>query len=78
MSGKKPASGKTPTTVVANDPDDLKGALKSIGGSKSDHWNDLLANHISDDSNPVDQARGPINARSAVERHRRGDGRYLS
>jgi hypothetical protein len=44
MSGREPASGKTPTTVVANDPDDLKGALKTIGGSKSDHWNNLLAN----------------------------------
>jgi hypothetical protein len=26
-------------TVVANDPDDLKGTLKDIGGSRSDHWN---------------------------------------
>src|SRR5438270_9554915 len=32
------------TTVVANDPDDLKGALESIGGSRSDHWNNILAN----------------------------------
>jgi hypothetical protein len=43
MSGKKSVAANTPTTVVANDPDDLKGALKSIGGSKSDHWNSLLA-----------------------------------
>jgi HsdM N-terminal domain len=28
----------------ANDPDDRKGALRNIGGSKSDHWNNLLAN----------------------------------
>ena len=44
MSAKKPASANTPTTVVADDPDDRKGALKDIGGSKSDHWNNLLAN----------------------------------
>jgi hypothetical protein len=44
MSSKKPASANTPTTVVANDPDDQKGRLKNIGGSKSDHWNNTLAN----------------------------------
>ena len=31
-------------TMVASDPDDLKGTLKNIGGSCSDHWNNLLAN----------------------------------
>ena len=44
MSKKAPAAAKPPTPVVANDPDDLKGALKDIGGSKSDRWNSLLAN----------------------------------
>jgi hypothetical protein len=44
MSAKKPPSANTPTKVVANDPDDLKGRLKNIGGSKSDHWNNTLAN----------------------------------
>lgn len=44
MSAKKPSRANTPTTVVANDPADSKGALKSIGGSQSDHWNNLLAN----------------------------------
>jgi hypothetical protein len=29
-------------TVVANDRDALKGALKSIGGSQSDDWNNIL------------------------------------
>jgi hypothetical protein len=43
MSGKKTKETK-PSTVVANDPDDMKGALKNIGGSRSDHWNNLLAN----------------------------------
>ena len=33
-----------PSTVVANDPGDLKGVLKNIGGSRSDHWNNILAN----------------------------------
>ena len=32
------------STVVANDPDDRKGTLKNIGGSQSDHWNNILAN----------------------------------
>src|SRR5215510_10128065 len=27
-----------------NDPDDSKGTLKSMGGSKSDNWNNILAN----------------------------------
>jgi hypothetical protein len=44
MTRKKIAKKTKPSTVVANDPDDLKGALKAIGGSKSDHWNNLLAN----------------------------------
>ena len=35
MSAKNPTTANTPTTVVANDPDDRKGALKNIGGSKS-------------------------------------------
>lgn len=33
-----------PKTVLANDTDDLKGRLKKIGGSQSDHWNNTLAN----------------------------------
>jgi hypothetical protein len=31
-------------TVVINDPDDQKGELKEMGGSRSDKWNNLLAN----------------------------------
>lgn len=31
-------------SVIANDPDDRKGVLESIGGSRSDHWNNTLAN----------------------------------
>lgn len=42
MTAKKPAN--TPTTVVADDPDDRKGRLKNIGGSQSDRWNNTLAN----------------------------------
>jgi hypothetical protein len=30
--------------VVANDPDDLRGTLKKVGGSCSDRWNNILAN----------------------------------
>jgi hypothetical protein len=47
MTGKRTATtGEKPKlpTVVINDPNDQKGALKEIGGSKSDHWNSILAN----------------------------------
>src|ERR1700730_12995078 len=45
MSTKKPSvDDKKATTIVANDPDDLKGTLKRIGGSQSDHWNNILVN----------------------------------
>jgi hypothetical protein len=36
--------GMKAATVVANDPNDLKGDLKQIGGSQSDHWNNIIAN----------------------------------
>jgi hypothetical protein len=44
MTTKKHAAKAEPKTVVADDPDDRKGRLKSIGGSQSDHWNNTLAN----------------------------------
>jgi len=45
MSKKKPAAGgKKAPTVVVHDPKDLKGNLKCVGGSQSDHWNYVLAN----------------------------------
>ena len=43
MTGKKTAAKAEPKTVVADDPDDRKGRLKNIGGSQSDHWNNILA-----------------------------------
>ena len=43
MSAKKPA-GSDMKTIIANDPEVLKGRLKYIGGSQSDHWNNILAN----------------------------------
>jgi hypothetical protein len=43
MTGKKPGGDKKATTVVANDPDDRKGLLKHIGGSRSDDRNNILA-----------------------------------
>ncbi len=33
-------------TVVTYDPEDCKGALKTIGGSQSDHWNNTLASQV--------------------------------
>ncbi len=44
MTGKKTANESKVSTVVAHDPDNLKGTLKEIGGSRSDHWNNILAN----------------------------------
>lgn len=41
MSAKKPIANPA---VVIDDPDDQKGRLKSIGGSQSDRWNNILAN----------------------------------
>jgi hypothetical protein len=41
---KRTAKEIKSSPVVANDPDHLKGTLKSIGGSRSDHWNNILAN----------------------------------
>ncbi len=44
MRARKTAAGdKKAKTLVADDPDDLKGTLKRIGGSQSDHWNNILA-----------------------------------
>jgi hypothetical protein len=37
-----PAGGKDPEMVGAEDPYDLKGLLKRLGGSQSDHWNKVL------------------------------------
>jgi hypothetical protein len=45
MSAKRTAADdEDAATVAADDPDYLKGALKPIGGSQSDHWNNILAN----------------------------------
>ena len=44
MSANKPAGeDKKDITVVADDPHAPQGALKHIGGSQSDNWNDILA-----------------------------------
>ncbi len=45
MSTKKTASGnKKPKEIRVGDPEDMEGRLKQIGGSKSDSWNNVLAN----------------------------------
>ena len=43
MTEEKPPRARR-QIVVANDTEDRKGALKRIGGSQSDHWNNTLAN----------------------------------
>ena len=45
MSAKKPAGhDKKVTTIDLTDPDSSKGTLKPVGGSRSDHWNNVLLN----------------------------------
>jgi hypothetical protein len=44
MTGKKTANETKPARAVTEDPIDLKGTLKALGGSRSDHWNNILAN----------------------------------
>jgi hypothetical protein len=44
MTETRTAKKPEPSTIVADDPDDLKGMLKNIGGSRSDDWNNILAN----------------------------------
>jgi hypothetical protein len=44
MIRKRLAAKQKGITVVVNDPDFLTGKLRSIGGSQSDHWNNILAN----------------------------------
>jgi hypothetical protein len=44
MTATKTAKAAKPSTVVANDPNDWTGTLKNIGGSRSGHWNNILAN----------------------------------
>lgn len=43
MTRRKAKGEKESKTVIANDPEDPKGALKYLGGSLSDHWNNTLA-----------------------------------
>jgi hypothetical protein len=44
MNNSKPAIDKKSVTILAIDPKDHEGKLKRIGGSQSDHWNNILAN----------------------------------
>jgi hypothetical protein len=43
MSGEKPGENDV-KSLVAEDADELKGTMKALGGSRSDHWNDTLGN----------------------------------
>jgi hypothetical protein len=44
MTGKKRAKETKP--VAADDRGDLNGRLKNVGGSRSDHWNNILAEQV--------------------------------
>lgn len=43
MTKPKPPTSAGPTSLVANQPEERKGLLKTIGGSRSDTWNSTLA-----------------------------------
>jgi ATP-dependent Clp protease adapter protein ClpS len=44
MSKKPAGQDKKVMTIDVNDPDSSRGALKTVGGSRSDHWNNNLLN----------------------------------
>ena len=44
MTGKQSANETKPSSMLVNDNDDLEGKLRSIGGPRSDRWNNVLAN----------------------------------
>jgi len=46
MAKTKPAKAVEPTTVDVSDAESHKGALKAVGGSKSDYWNNTLATQV--------------------------------
>ncbi len=43
MTRRKLTKSSEPTTVIVNDPEDRKGTLRTLGGSRSDHWNSVVA-----------------------------------
>ena len=44
QSMSKKFGGQEPIRIDIHDPNDLKGTLQHIGGSRSDHWNNIIAN----------------------------------
>ena len=44
MSANQPAADNKKVTTVVIDNPNFKGTLKRIGGSRSDHWNNVLIN----------------------------------
>ena len=46
MSTKKPSKANVPTTDITYNPAEQKGELKPIGGSSSDHWNNILVKQV--------------------------------
>ncbi len=44
MTRRKLIKSSEPTTIIANDPQDRKGTLRTLGGSQSDQWNSVVAN----------------------------------
>jgi hypothetical protein len=43
---KSTAKNKKPNEINIGDPEDREGRLKAVGGSRSDNWNNILANQV--------------------------------
>ena len=70
MMKPKQTKAQQPMTIIANDPERLKGERKEIGGSQSDDWNETLVNQAcntlwlsqSDSETRAQQANGLVHA----------------
>jgi hypothetical protein len=54
------------TVVATNDPEDRKGRLKRLGGSQSDHWNNVLANQTANALWPAKDAETRLRQYGAI------------
>lgn len=75
MGKSKVTAKQVAGSVIINAPDDLKGALQHLAGSKSDPWNYLVLNQVisalwqknSDEETRAKHVRGTIQAMAGIE-----------
>ena len=46
IANKLATKNKKPNKIHIGDPEDREGKLKAFGGSRSDNWNNILANQV--------------------------------